>query len=374
MTGFMRLLLVALASFFINHASAANAAPSAGAGASAIEQAAEKIDPYVARFGRTRPVIAVLGENEGTVLPDYAIPYGVLSQSGVADVVSLATKAGVLKLPPLQINPDSSVSEFDRRYPDGADYVIVPAMGKRDDPTLIAWVIAQAAKGATMVSICNGSLVLAQAGLTRGHRATGHWSTHRARVKDFPDTRWAANTRYVADRKIVSSAGITAAIPVSLALVEAIGGTQRAQALAEQLGVGYWGPRHNSDAFKFKAGDFARLGGTFLQGRDDIGVPVAAGVDEIALSLTAEAYWTTRRSNVYAVAGSAAPVKTRNGLMLVPDLVAGQGKQMDLMLPEFDATPSAHALEKVLKDISVKYGAPAARFVTLDWEYEWQGK
>ena len=371
MTGLSRLLLAALASLFINHALAADSAPVSAP--NAIEQASVKIAPYVARFGRNRPVIAVLGENAGTVLPDYVIPYGVLSQSGLADVISVATQAGVLKLPPLQINPDSSVTEFDRRYPDGADYVIVPAVGRRDDPTLIAWIIAQSAKGATLVSICNGSLVLAQAGLMRGHRATGHWSTHKSRVKDFPDTLWVANARYVADGKIVSSAGITAAIPVSLALVEAIGGTQRAQALAAQLGVGYWGPRHHSDAFKFTLGDFARLGGTFLQSRDEIGVMVATGVDEIALSLTAEAYWTTRRSHVYAVAQSAAPVKTRNGLMLVPDLVAGQGKRLDMMLPELTATPSAHALERVLKDISIKYGASAARFVTLDWEYEWHG-
>ena len=119
--------------------------------------------------------------------------------------------------------------------------MFVPAVMKNDDPTLIAWVTSQAAKGATIVSICNGSLVLANAGLTRGHRATGHWSTFEFRVGKFPDTRWLKNKRYVADGKIVSSAGITAALPTSLALVEAIAGTERAASLAERFGVSDWG-------------------------------------------------------------------------------------------------------------------------------------
>ncbi|MEP7157396.1 MAG: hypothetical protein ABI905_16570, partial [Betaproteobacteria bacterium] len=47
-----------------------------------------KIDAYVARPGRTRPVVAIIGENSGTELTDFVIPYGVLMQSGVAEVIT----------------------------------------------------------------------------------------------------------------------------------------------------------------------------------------------------------------------------------------------------------------------------------------------
>jgi hypothetical protein len=88
----------------------------------------ERIEPYRPRFGRTRALVAVVGENSATELTDFVIPYGVLSRSGAADVVSVATQPGVLKLrPAVQIQPDTTTDEFDRRYPDGADYVIVPA-------------------------------------------------------------------------------------------------------------------------------------------------------------------------------------------------------------------------------------------------------
>ena len=53
----------------------------------ATDTAPEKIATYKSRFGRTRPVIAVIGENLGTETTDYIIPYGVLTQSGAAEVV-----------------------------------------------------------------------------------------------------------------------------------------------------------------------------------------------------------------------------------------------------------------------------------------------
>ncbi len=362
-----RLLLAAVAALSLVQPVAAQAPP-------APSPAAEKIAPYAPRFGRSRPLIAVVGENSSTVLSDYVIPYGVLAQSGVADVVSLATQPGMLSLPPLRIQPDSTTGEFDVRYPDGADYVFVPAVMKRDDPALIAWVAAQAKKGATMISICNGSIVLANAGLTRGHRATGHWSTYRARVDKYPDTEWLRNTRYVVDGKIVSSAGISAAMPTSIALVEAIAGTARAEQLANSLGVSYWGTQHNSDAFHITVGDGASaIMSTVFRSRQDVGVRIAPGVDEIALSLQAEAYSATFRATVVTLAQSGAPVRSRGGLMIVPDRVAGQGRQPDWLLPEPDGIPAAQMLDKSISDIATRYGAAAARFVVLEAEYPWAG-
>jgi len=334
----------------------------------------ETIAPYQPRFGRSRPVIAVVGENAGTVLSDYAIPYGLLARSALADVVSVATERGLLTLTPLRIAPDTTMVQFDTRYPEGADYVFVPAVKVPDDPALLDWIRAQAGKGATMISICNGSLVLAHAGLTRGRRATGHWSTYQSRLTKFPDTMWRKNVRYVVDGPVVSSAGITAAIPVSLALVEAIGGTARANSLAASIGAAGWSTQHDSDAFRLTASDyFHGAVNTLLHGTDDIGLPISDGADEIALALTAEAYSDTLRSRIHVLAPTAAPVRTRGGLMLVPDLVAGRDHTPDVMLPVMDNTmgglPDALVPNRLLADIAARYGAATARLIVLDWEY-----
>ncbi|RSZ56870.1 helix-turn-helix domain-containing protein [Massilia atriviolacea] len=86
----------------------------------------------------------------------------------------------------------------------------------------------------------------------------------------------------------------------------------------------------------------------FLRPSDDIGIQVADGVDELALALSADAYSATLRSRVHALAQTEAPVRTRNGLLLVPDAIAGQGKAMDWILPAFGATPSARMLDRAL--------------------------
>jgi transcriptional regulator GlxA family with amidase domain len=346
-------------------ASTGATAPPSDAGSGATEQ----IAPYVPRFGRTQPLVAVIGENGGTVLADFALPYGVLAAAAVADVVSVSTHAGVLKLGPVQIRADHTAAEFDTRYPEGADYVFVPAVSRHDDPVLAAWVQSQAAKGATLISICNGSLVLAHAGLTRGHRATGHWSTHKSREKAYPETRWVKNTRYVADGKIVSSAGITAAMPTAVALVEAIGGRARAEEVAKRIGLSYWGARHDSDAFRITVGDYVvGIKNSYLDATQTVGIAVADGVDEMALALMAEAYADTLRNEVHIVARTPA-VRTRGGLLLVPDTLESRAPRFDIMLSAVDSVPAAQVPDKVLKDIAARYGPRTARFVVLDWEY-----
>jgi putative intracellular protease/amidase len=299
----------------------------------------------------------------------------VLSRSGVADVLSVATQPGILQLrPAVQVQPQATIAEFDEIHPAGADYVIVPAVNKSDDAVLLAWITAQAAKGATIVSICDGALVVANTGLMRGHRATGHWATQERREKSYPDTRWETNTRYVADRGIVSSAGISASIPVAFALVEAIAGRDKAAGLAKEMGVDDWGSQHDSDEFHFGPRSYAMYGTAIVSGwfhkTESVGISVMPGVDEIALALTADVYSRTYRgTRAYTVAPSDKPVQTIGGLVLVPDRVLGGDSAPDRMLPPFDSASSLQVLEMALKRVATEYGWAAAASAAYDLEY-----
>lgn len=97
------------------------------------------------------------------------------------------------------------------------------------------------------------------------------------------------------------------------------------------------------------------LSSAFFHSRQQIGVSISTGVDEIAVSFVAEAYSA-------AVGPTSAPVRTLGGLMLVPDRIAGQGKQLDLVLPTSNGTPAALVLDKAIEDIAARYGKAAARF------------
>ena len=113
----------------------------ASIGAWADEPAADPagLPAYRARFDRARPLIAVVGLNAGTEVTDFVVPYGILTHAGVADVMALATGPGPIKMrPALVIEPHATIEQFDQRFAQGADYVIVPAvaMGRHNDPVL----------------------------------------------------------------------------------------------------------------------------------------------------------------------------------------------------------------------------------------------
>jgi len=329
------------------------------------------IERYQPRFGRARPVVAVVGDNRGTELTDFVIPYSVLRRADVAEVLTVSTQPGPLQMMPgLRIAPDMAIAQFDERYPDGADYVIVPAVVHYADPLLPKWVAAQAAQGATVVSICDGVLVLAASGIMQGRRGTGHWATDGLRKDSYPGTRWLDNARYVADGKVVSSAGISAALPVSVALVEAIAGTGRATALAADMAAGDWSPAHDSAPFRPRFGvnlaaHATRFTNPVLHRKDRLAVPVADGVDELALALTVDAWSRTGRSKAYAVSDSDAPVRTLHGLTVLPEAA---GAAPDRLLAA-ETVPPGKVFVRLLDNIAQAYGKLTAQRVALDFEY-----
>ena len=336
-----------------------------------IPSAPSSIAPYQPRFGRPRPVVAVVGQNVGTELADFVVPYGILTASNAADVLALSVGEGPMRFrPALRIEPGATIAQFDQRYPEGADYLVVPAAGNPEDPVLLDWIRAQARKGATIISICDGALVVAKAGIFKGHRATGHWATQTIRERGFPDTTWLKDTRYVADDQRVSSAGVTAAIPLSLALVEAFAGRARALEVAQELGVDNWSPRHDSSRFHMGFGMyFTGYRNMLFASHQALGLPVETGVDDIALALVADAYGRTHRNQVFTVATSTEGIRTRHGLTLLPDRTTGEVSRLHHLLPPLGTTHPLQALDAALADIAARYGRSTSRLVALQLEY-----
>jgi transcriptional regulator GlxA family with amidase domain len=331
---------------------------------------------YEARFGRTQPVIAVVAYNASTEITDFIVPYGVLAESGAADVVAVSTGEGPVQMSAgTRFGAQATLAQFDTRYPQGADYVIVPAIyeGEAYEP-LLGWLRAQAGRGATIVGVCDGVLTVANTGLLEGKRATTHWRTIDDIERKHPGTRWTRNTRYIADGNIITTSGVSASIPISIALVEAIAGRARAEALAKRLGATDWSPRHNSEQFRLTPRAFltALANKAMFWRHEELGIAVAPGVDEIRVALIADAYHRTRRSPTFTVSASGEPVRTRRGLTIYPDTPANE-RAADRMLSLLEHVPPVQALDQALSDIAVGYGTRTAAFVALTMEYAWQG-
>jgi putative intracellular protease/amidase len=326
---------------------------------------AEALQPYQPRFGREQPLVAVVGENRMTELVDYLVPFGLLSRADVAEVVALSTREGPLQMmPALSISAQATTGEFEQRYPQGADYLIVPAVHHSDDPVLTAFVAGQAARGATIVGICDGVLVLGHAGLLHGRQATGHWYSKSRREADFPDTHWQVDHRYVVDGNLLTSSGVSAAVPVSLALVEAIAGPLKAHALGQEIGLTNWSPEHDSRTFAFGAGGYLTATSNYLAfwRHETLFLPLQPGLDEATLALRIDAWARSFRTEVLASGND--PIRSRHGLTLLPDTPA-EGTPL---LPGREAAPGK-VLDEALAGIAARYGDGTAAFVAAQLEY-----
>lgn len=320
---------------------------------------------------RQRPLIAVVGLNDATETTDYLVPTGILRRAGVADVVMLASGPGPVRLfPALAVEPDASVAAFDDAHPRGADYVIVPAMSRDDDPLVRAWLRRQAEKGATIIGICAGAKVVAAAGLLDGKRATTHWYYRRELLDRHPTIRYVADRRMVADGAVVTTTGITASMPMMLALIEAIAGRARAESVAHELGLAHWDAQHASDSFQLTRPFATTVLANRLAfwNRDEVGIDLRSGVDEVSLALVADAWSRTYRSRAVTHADSPAAVVTANGVRVLPDRVATVWPE-DRRVSTFPRRRPADALDLTLQAIAARYGSGTKDVVATQLEY-----
>ncbi len=346
-------------------------APSAKGAPPVAQAEADAIVAGLKPPNRQKPLVAVIGINDGTETTDYLMPYGILKRSGVADVVALATEPGPMRLlPALTIAPESTVAGFDARHPDGADYVIVPAMSRDDDPAALRWIRSQAGKGAIIIGVCAGGKVLAEAGLLNGKQATTHWFYIEGWRKRHLAIRYVPDRRLVVDRGVATTTGVSASMPVALTLIEAIAGREKAEAVARDIGVANWDARHDSGAFRFSR-PFAltALGNTLaFWKRETLGLQLVSGVDEVSLALVADVWSRTYRSRALTFAASPDALETRNGIRILPDKVAADWPK-ERRLPPVRDQPPATALDQSLRAIEARYGMRTAAFVAVQLEY-----
>ena len=132
----------------------------------------------------------------------------------------------------------SSIAELD---PDDVDTLVVAGGRDMDEPAaddhLIDHLQGLAARTRRVTAVCSGAFLLAAAGLLDGRRATTHWAECHQLEQDYPDTTVDPDAIYVRDDNVWTSAGVTAGIDLTLALLSDDHGRRAAATVARQLVV-----------------------------------------------------------------------------------------------------------------------------------------
>ena len=88
------------------------------------------------------------------------------------------------------------------------------------DEEFVSWIAEAGLRSRRIASICTGAFLLAAAGLLDGKEAVTHWHFCDRLAKEFPKVKVRPEPIFLRDGSIYTSAGITAGIDLSLALVE----------------------------------------------------------------------------------------------------------------------------------------------------------
>ncbi len=178
-----------------------------------------------------------------------------LDIAGPADVFSTANYILQHKTPPYEVlllgtrkgalRTESGLSyHVSDTLPEAGllDTIIVPGgSALRLEPkvrTAVAnWLRERARLARRVVSVCTGIYGLAESGLLDGRTVTTHWRFARDVKERWKAIRVDADAIFVKDGKFYTSAGITAGIDLSLALVEEDHGSEVALDVARELVV-----------------------------------------------------------------------------------------------------------------------------------------
>ncbi|MCW7468438.1 type 1 glutamine amidotransferase family protein [Leptospira kanakyensis] len=268
-----------------------------------------------------KPVVVVIGENQYTELTDFVVPYGILKRADIADLYPIAPNKGTMNMfPTLSIEITTSINDFDLSHPEGADLVIVPAIHNSENKTI---------------------------------------------------TEWIQNRRYVQDQRIITTTGVTASIPISLALVESIAGTKKANSLAIELGVTNWDPHHKSEEFHFDWKTYLGVTKnlTFFWSHETIGIPIYDGIDEVSLALVADSYSRTYRSKAVATTNTEDSVITKSGLRFFSESKTIDKNKIHSYIQIEKNKKAFDGLKESLSEIQKRYGRTTMKFVASQLEF-----
>jgi transcriptional regulator GlxA family with amidase domain len=102
-------------------------------------------------------------------------------------------------------------------------------------PEVIGWIARQARTAQLTASVCTGAFLLARAGLLGKLAVTTHWEDLADLRRMFPGLEVREGVRWVEHERILTSAGISAGLDMSLRMVARLAGQELAERTARQM-------------------------------------------------------------------------------------------------------------------------------------------
>ena len=186
----------------------------------------------------SRRKVAVLVFN-GVEVIDSMGPYELFGAAGYNVYTVGETKEPVTSAMGMTMVPKYTFADAPR-----PDVLVVPGGGVRgaqNNAALLKYVVDVTGTTQHTMSVCNGSFILASAGLLDGLTATSTYGNVLRLHEQFPKVKVVGDQRYVDNGKIITTAGLSAGMDGALHVIAKLDGEERARQVA--LGEEYhWEP------------------------------------------------------------------------------------------------------------------------------------
>jgi transcriptional regulator GlxA family with amidase domain len=169
--------------------------------------------------------VGILLFNEVEVL-DFAGPFEVFSLAKInnekifqvltigetGEIIS--ARNGLKVLPATKFSDDTAF-----------DFLIIPGgYGAEEieikNKVVIEWIKGQQLKVKILASVCTGALLLAEAGILDGKKATTHWMDLDRLESEYPKVEVIRNVKFVDEGSILTSGGISAGMNMSFHIIK----------------------------------------------------------------------------------------------------------------------------------------------------------
>lgn len=175
---------------------------------------------------------------------DFAGPFEVFSVTGQRDdegcfnVFTISEKELIKAVNGLKVLPDYKLDNHPK-----VDILVVPggygARAAIRNDKIIKWVKGISEKAEYTLSVCTGSLILAQSGLLKNLEATTHHTCYDL-LEELDNSLILRKERFVDNGKIITAAGVSAGIDASMYLIGKIHGEDVSKETAKYIEYPYY--------------------------------------------------------------------------------------------------------------------------------------
>jgi AraC family transcriptional activator FtrA len=284
-----------------------------------------------------KPTVAVLLGNPSTEVFDFMVPYEMFAMTDAYNVYAVAPDKNVTPLSGgLDLVPHYSFQEMDQLLGKSPDIIVIPYMPMVNEnkyKPVREWI--QKHSKTTLLSICSGAANLADTGLLKGKTATSHWKSMPFYPKQYPDTNWIRDQRYVLPNKnIVTSAGLTSGIDAVLYVISKKLGEPMAEKIAKEMNYPsyHFVKNPKMDPYYVDRSEAIYIANQAFQwNKKKVGVLLYNGVEDGALASVFDTYAASGTTNVFTISSLQQPIVTKYNLNLIARYQMSNAPKIDKM-------------------------------------------